>query len=682
MPIKGIAFIFLTTITILASHLITIQAAEKQQKKPVPQLPIEYFTKTSETRDAIISPDGKHVITIIKRKGKEVFGILNVKDKKITSLIGLSGSGNNIGSVHWANNERIVYSVYETTSYDKRRNSTGELFAVNVDGSGHKIIFGHRAGEQTTGTRLRKRKTSYASHDILDILEDDPKNILITYYPWKLSGGYWRYNPYAQPYIKKLNIYTGQLKNLSVLPISGAHAMVDNNGKVRFAIGGDEENHSVISYKKTANSKWREFSLNDFEGTRVYPLSFAEDNQSVYLSANVGSGTRALYLFNLETESIEKVFHNESIDISQYEYDFSHKRIVYVATELALPEYHYLEPKNPKSKLHKKLRKTFPNQDVVITSATKDGKQLIALIYADNNPGDFYIFDTKTFNADYLMSRNSWVYKEDLVTTESVSFTTRDGQTIYGYLTKPKNITEKLPLVVHPHGGPHGSRDEWSYQWRVQLLANRGYAVLQVNYRGSDGFGRAFEEIGYGKWGTLMQDDITDATKALIDRKIVDPKRICIYGGSYGGYAALMGVIREPDLYQCAIGSAGVYDLPLMFEEGNIANRLKYGIAYLKEAVGEDIEDMKARSPVYNVDKIKANILLIHGGKDEQVPISHAYALKDALDEINKPYEWLKLDNEGHGYNDNENRKLVFDKILTFLDKNIGQNSEAVVLVH
>ena len=682
MPIKGITLILLTTITLLIIDLPTIQAAEKQQQQQsIPQLPVEYFTKTSENRNAIISPDGKHLIAIITKDEKEVFGVMRIADRKVTSLIGVRGSGRNIGDVHWASNERIVYSIYETKNYDKRKSGTGELFAVNLDGSQHKFIFGYRAGEKTTGTRIKKKKSSYAGHDILDYLDNDEKNILIAYYPWKLYGNLWRFNPYAKPFIKKLNIYTGKLTNVSQLPISGANAMVDNSGSVRFAIGVDEENNRVISYKKTAESEWKEFSLSDFEGTHVYPRSFTEDNQNVYLSANVGSGTRALYLFNLETESIEKLFHDERIDISRYDYDFSQKRIVYVATELDLPEYHYLEPKNPKSELHKKLKKAFSGQDIVITSATRDGKKLVAYVYADNNPGDFYIFDSKTLKADYLMSRSSWVYPEDLVTTQSITFTTRDNQRVYGYLTKPKGSkNEKLPLVVHPHGGPHGVRDEWYYQWRVQLLANRGYAVLQVNYRGSDGFGRAFEEIGYGKWGTLMQDDITDATQTLIDNEIVDPNRICIYGGSYGGYAALMGVIREPDLYQCAIGSAGVYDLPLMFEDGDIPNYHKSGLAYLKEAVGEDIADLKARSPVYNVDKIKANIFLIHGNKDERVPISQAEALKDALDDINKPYEWLKLSNEGHGLNDNENRKLVFEKILQFLDKNIGQKSQVSVV--
>ena len=236
---------------------------------------------------------------------------------------------------------------------------------------------------------------------------------------------------------------------------------------------------------------------------------------------------------------------------------------------------------------------------------------------------------------------------------------------------RPRGKAKQYPLVVIPHGGPHGVRDYWQYQTEVQLLANRGYAVLQVNFRGSGGFGLAHQEAGYGKWGTLMQDDITDAVYALITDNIVDKNRMCIYGGSYGGYSALMGTIRTPDLFKCAIGSVGVYDLPLMFKEGDITNT-KSGLAYLKNVLGENQEDLKQRSPSYNVDKIKANILLIHGKQDERAPIEQVESLKSAMDKHNKKYQYLEISDEGHGYRDPKNKALVFKTILSFLDENIG----------
>ena len=662
-------FYFLASLVIFTAP-IALHAAENLE------LPISYFSNTPDTSDVEISPDGKHLVVISKLNGQEIFSVIETSTKKIVSRIGASGLGNNIGSVYWVNNKRLVYTTYTLTQNDQEKNYTGELWGVNLDRSKHKIVFGFHAAEKTVGSHMKKQKASRASHEIIDLLPDDDKHILIAYYPWKVQDRFWRLNPHAQTRVKQLNIYSGKMSNIDTLPTSISTAIVDNNGDVRFSVGTNKKDEFVVFFKDKPNSKWQEFSLDNFAGTKPYPFSFTEDNQSVYMSANVGDGTRALYRFNLEDKTTEKLYHDESVDMSRIELDFAQRSAIYVATEKALPVYHYIEPDNKKAKLHKLLMQAFQGQDVVITSATKNTDKMVVLVYADNNPGDYYLFDTKTLNAELLMSRSSWIFPEDLVKTEAITITTRDQQKIHGYLTLPSEAktTKFLPMVVLPHGGPHThrSRDKWGYDAEVQLLANRGYAVLQINFRGSGGFGIAFETAGHGKWGTLMQDDITDATNAMIDRKIADPSRICIYGGSYGGYAALMGAVREPDLYKCAIGSAGVYDLPLMFEEGDIAKYLKNGMNYLKRAVGDNVEDMQKRSPAFNVDKIKANIFLIHGAKDQRVPIEQAHRLMEEFDKINKDYQWLEFKNEGHGYRSNKNREKAYRAIIKFLDENIG----------
>jgi acylaminoacyl-peptidase len=231
-------------------------------------------------------------------------------------------------------------------------------------------------------------------------------------------------------------------------------------------------------------------------------------------------------------------------------------------------------------------------------------------------------------------------------------------------------------MVVAPHGGPHGVRDYWSFDPYVQMMASRGYAVLQMNFRGSGGYGRSFLYEGYRHWGTTMQDDVTDVTQWAIDAGITSEDRVCIFGGSYGGYAAMMGAVREPDLYQCVIAYVGVYDLELMYKKGDIPTR-ESGLEYLRQAVGEDKEDLRARSPVHHLDKLKAPVLIVHGGEDFRVDIAHAYKLRKGLEKLDKPYEWLVKPNEAHGFYLPENRLELFERMIAFLDKYIG-DGEAV----
>ena len=636
------------------------------------ELGVEDFVKLPSSRDAKISPDGKHLSLVLRQEGEDVLAILDLATREAIGSFRVSGKNRAVGSVTWVNDERLVYTVTESYAWNKRRFSNGELIGVNVDGKKHKLIFGYRSRESTLNTKIRKNKANNGNQEIIDLLENDDKHILIAFYPWRLIANTWHNNPDAETLIYKLNVYTGKTKKVEVLPYANAKAITDNQGNVRFAVAIDDSNNQVISYKPEADSEWQEWSLQDFEGDYINPLSFTADNQKVYVSANAGQSTRALYLFDFETNGFEKVVHDERVDITMLLRDFSGQRVVGVGTDLGLPKYSYIDSNDKKTKAHRLLLGAFQGQDIVITSATEDGALAVAYVYSDINSGNYYLFETESLQATYLTSKRKWLDPELMAHTDSMTFKTRDGATIYGYVTLPKGNDKNVPLVVLPHGGPHGVRDYWGFDWEVQLLAHHGYGVLQVNYRGSGGFGLDFEESGHGKWGTMMQDDLTDATKALIDSGVADSSRICIYGHSYGGYAALMGAVREPELYRCVIGSMGVYDLPMMFKEGDIAGR-ESGLAYLRQALGEDQEDMQSRSPAYNADKIKAEVLLIHGARDERAPIEQAESLQKALKQAGVPYQWLEIGNEAHGYYDEQNRLTVYSKVLAFLDANIGK---------
>jgi dipeptidyl aminopeptidase/acylaminoacyl peptidase len=260
-----------------------------------------------------------------------------------------------------------------------------------------------------------------------------------------------------------------------------------------------------------------------------------------------------------------------------------------------------------------------------------------------------------------------------MAAAEPFAVKARDGLPLHGYLTRPPEheAATQLPLVVYVHGGPYGIRDDWEFDPYVQMIASRGYAVLQVNFRGSGGYGHAFEQAGHREWGGRMQDDVTDATRWAIAQGVADPKRICIFGGSYGGYAALEGAVSEPDLYTCAIGYVGVYDLRMMFTRGDIPQS-SYGDNYLKTVLGEDESVLWDRSPVAHVDRLKAKVMLIVGGQDQRVPPVQGESMRSALNKAHIQHEWLYQRTEGHGFYDEKNAEDLFAKVIAFLDRNIG----------
>ncbi|MBV1908226.1 MAG: prolyl oligopeptidase family serine peptidase [Kangiellaceae bacterium] len=636
-------------------------------------LNISEFIKHPSARDVKISPNGKHLAIIFRSEGEDVIGVLDTKSKEVLNIFGVGNSNKSIGQFYWVNNKRLVYSIEESHAWNKQKQETGELVAVSIDGSQYKVIFGHTTNEKQTGHKLKKGKADYGDQKIIDLLRNDDKNILIAFYPWREKSSQWISNPNATPIVYKLNIYTGKKRRVDSLPLPYAHAVTDNFGKVRFAIGVNKENKTIAFSRAPGSDKWLELSLEGIDEGSLIPINFTEDNKHVYFSASVANGTRALYTYNLLEGSISKVFHDEQVDVSKYVYDFTGRKIVAVGTELGAPKYEYLHKENSAVKIHEQLMKDFDSSDVQITSVTSDEESVVVKVTSDVNSGRYYLIRTDTPKPEFLVKERSNLKQKFMASVNPIEFSSRDGLTIHGYITLPNDeYSKNYPLVVLPHSGPHGVRDYWGFDWEVQLLASKGYAVLQSNYRGSAGYGEEFQLAGYGQWGASMQDDLTDATLFAINNFPIDKERICIYGSSYGGYAALMGVVREPSLYKCAIGSMGVYDLPMMFEKGNIAER-ESGMAYLKNVLGTDDKLLQERSPVHNVSAISANILLIHGKRDAMAPLEQANSLRNAFDKIGKEYDWLLLDDEGHGYYDESNRLTVYNKILDFLDRSLSK---------
>jgi dipeptidyl aminopeptidase/acylaminoacyl peptidase len=276
-----------------------------------------------------------------------------------------------------------------------------------------------------------------------------------------------------------------------------------------------------------------------------------------------------------------------------------------------------------------------------------------------------------------LLGTRPWIDPTKGGERRPISLTARDGLALKGYLTIPAGTNAKnLPLVILPHGGPFGISDNWEYDDDSQILAMAGYAVLQVNYRGSGGRGHAFEQAGGREWGGKMQDDLTDATQWAIHEGIADANRICIYGASYGAYAALMGVAKEPALYRCAVGYVGIYDLPMRYKDLGSESK-RYG-NWSSDWMGEP-ETLATESPNLMADRIKVPVFLAAGGEDETAPIEHSKMMEKALRAANVPVETLYFPTEGHGFYVEAHRQAFYTQLLAFLGRNIGGATAAPI---
>ena len=330
------------------------------------------------------------------------------------------------------------------------------------------------------------------------------------------------------------------------------------------------------------------------------------------------------------------------------------------------PKVDYLDPTSEWAKLHAGLMKAFPGQLVSFAGMSKDENTVLFFVYSDRHPGAYYLFDRKTNKPAMLFETMSWIDPAKMSPMAPIEFKNRGGETIHGFLTTPLGRTGPQPLVVMPHGGPFGISDSWGYDPDVQFLASLGYAVLQVNYRGSGMRGDDFQTATYRQWGTGIQDDITDGVKYVIDQKLADPAKVCIFGISFGGYSAMMNPIRNPGMYKCAIGYAGVYDLVKMAGDDDGS---KQGRSFLARTMGRDEAELRAHSPISQIDKLDVPMLLIHGKSDTTAPFSQDNAAQYALSHAGKVFESLVKPGEGHGFYKEANRAEAYSRIREFLLK-------------
>jgi dipeptidyl aminopeptidase/acylaminoacyl peptidase len=606
-----------------------------------------------------ISPTGEYLAATIPLDDRVALAILRTDDKSVTGRVSL-GPNTAIAGFAWVNDERVVLGVAERFGSRDEPYPTGELVGVNADGGRDELLVGWRATGAEVGTRISAKKGDRVAAFLVDTLPDDARWAVITTQPFTED-------PFRK--LERMDVYTGRRTTIGRAPILNATFHTDNAGTTRFATGYDIDRVSKLFYRENDDAEWAQVAPP--QGVqREFPVGFSADNRLAYLRTQREQGPDIIVEFDPATGKRRTVLEDD--DTSPHEILYANDSQTPIGATFmdGLPRHEFIDPKSPESRLLRSLQAAFPGQHVRVTSTTRDGKLALVEVSGDKNAGDFYLFDTVNKKVDFLLARREWLDPAKMAEVRPVSFRARDGLALHGYLTLPPGKGEKnLPLVVMPHGGPFKVYDAWTFNTDAQLLAAAGYAVLQPNFRGSGNHGDAFEQAGARQWGKAMQDDVTDATRWAIEQGIADKSRICIHGASYCAYAALMGVVREPELYRCASGLVGVYDLEMMHRTGDIQSR-RSGETYLKQWIGEPTT-LRDASPVHLADRIKVPVLLSGGGEDVRTPIQHTELMEKAIERAGGRVESLNFKTEGHGYYDPENRKAYYTRLLAFLAEHL-----------
>jgi dipeptidyl aminopeptidase/acylaminoacyl peptidase len=471
----------------------------------------------------------------------------------------------------------------------------------------------------------------------------------------------------------ELHASNSNLEDRVISPLPWGELYSDNTGTPRVAAAENEDSTFDVSYKDETD--WVEIGgllqVNNQPLKYFDFVGFNSTNDKFYFIGAGESGIRGLYQYDHQNEKHELIFQHPDFDIGYEDLVFSSDGTTILGAKVAGDVYQkFYFQEHPESDLHQSLDASFPGELVEVISTTRDATIAIIRVSSPKRLGDIYLLDTTVPRLDLLLTGSDLLLPEFMADVSPFTIEATDGLEIHGYVTKPQGMSSAVPMIVMPHGGPIGIRDVPLFNREVQFFAHHGFAVVQVNFRGSGGYGVPFEEAGYREWGLGIIDDITRATNWAIENGIAQQGKICIYGASFGGYAALTSVIKEPDLYRCAIGYAGLYDLTKL-DRSDIPWQ-PGGDNYIEEAVGVNESELRAQSPVYNADKIEVPILLAHGGKDRRAPPFHARDMRKALRDNDKDVEWLYERGEAHGFYNTEININFYNQILAFLNKHLN----------
>ena len=611
---------------------------------PVPRIPLRDFFRNPEKSGYQLSPSGTFISWLAPFENRMNIHVQDRRDGRSMRITG--ETARDIAGHFWKSDGRIIYVK------DFGGDENFHIVSVNVNGEDVRDL------TPFEGVRAQ----------IIDALEDFDDVMLI---------GLNKRNPELFD-VYRLNVKTGEMALVAENPGNITGWMTDHTGDLRLAIATDGVNTTLL-HRNTEKDEFQPVITTNFKES-IDPLFFTFDNQDLYASSNLGRDKSAIVRFDLRTaKEVDILFEHNDVDVSTLSYSRKRKVLTAITYTTWKRERVFLD-KLAKN-LYQRAAARLSGYEVVVADMSREEDVMLIRTYSDRSLGAYYLFDTKKDKLTKLSDVSPWLNEKDLAEMKPIQYESRDGLTIQGYLTLPKlarnQQARSLPVVINPHGGPW-VRDAWGYNPEVQFLANRGYAVLQMNYRGSTGYGREFWQRSFKQWGRAMQNDISDGVQWLIEQGVADPKRVAIYGGSYGGYATLAGLAFTPELYACGVDYVGVSNLFSFMN--TIPPYWKPYLAMMYEMVGNPNTDkdlFHAASPVFHVENIQAPLLVAQGAKDPRVNIEESNQIVEALKKRGIDVPYLVKENEGHGFRNEENRFEFYEAMEAFLAKYLTPDIDA-----
>ncbi len=618
------------------------------------QLPVEHFGHLPMVQNPVVSPNGEWVAAVLNGEEGPTIVVAPFGSQELEAIVKLKYGDDRIEWIEWANDERLLISVSEAAEQTRERFRVRRLYQVKRDGSGLRQVRRKAADNAPPWTQ------DLDTDRVLSTLRDDPDHILMEVYDYRDEG-------FA---VFKVNLEKNRFEKLFPNTYDVRSWFVDINDEVVLGIER-YRNTLTLWYRPAGEREFREFhSWEAFEDETFNPLHI-EGNRAIVMSDRV-TGFESAWEYDIETgEFGEMIFGADGHDLAGGILDNDRSGIIGFFYYDHYREDHYIDAQA--AAVRKTVAESFPGYATSVVSLSYDYQRMIVSAQRDDSPPKYIWMDLGGPSAGVWYSQYPYLENQQLAYMAPIEFEASDGMRIEGYLTLPASWEgDKPSLIVHPHGGPH-ARDYRYFDPFVQFFANRGHAVLQVNFRGSEGYGTDFQTAGYKQWGLRMQQDVYDAVDWLASQDLIDMERKCMVGFSYGGYVALTAAFQRPDDYRCVASFAGIADVEEMVELDSLRTETKVAIARMVGDIEDkaDKEMLRSVSAVNNVQSIRAPILLIHGIQDTRVRVGQSRDFEYRAREAGVEVEYIEIEDGTHFIDEYVNRMTVFKALDGFLAEHL-----------